>query len=60
MSYEGAQQARQHMKVPCEIIRVPQVSLFLNQFEIFGNQNWIQLIEFYFLLPNDRAGTLYS
>ncbi|XP_028098024.1 probable 1-acylglycerol-3-phosphate O-acyltransferase [Camellia sinensis] len=23
MSYEGAQDARKHMKVPCEIIRVP-------------------------------------
>jgi hypothetical protein len=27
MNYEGAQEARKHMKVPCEIIRVPQVSL---------------------------------
>jgi hypothetical protein len=25
MNYEGAQEARKHMKVPCEIIRVPQV-----------------------------------
>ncbi|PSS31289.1 1-acylglycerol-3-phosphate O-acyltransferase [Actinidia chinensis var. chinensis] len=24
MSYQGAQEARKHMKVPCEIIRVPQ------------------------------------
>ncbi|KAL9358080.1 hypothetical protein Peur_051333 [Populus x canadensis] len=29
MSYEGAQQARQHMKVPCEIIRVPQGGHFV-------------------------------
>jgi len=28
MNYEGAQEARKHMKVPCEIIRVPQVSFF--------------------------------
>jgi abhydrolase domain-containing protein 5 len=27
MNYKGAQEARKHMKVPCEIIRVPQVSL---------------------------------
>ena len=27
MNYQGAQEARKHMKVPCEIIRVPQVSL---------------------------------
>jgi hypothetical protein len=27
MNYQGAQQARKDMKVPCEIIRVPQVSL---------------------------------
>lgn len=25
MNYQGAQEARKHMKVPCEIIRVPQV-----------------------------------
>ena len=30
MSYQGAQEARKHMKVPCEIIRVPQVSLPLS------------------------------
>ncbi|KAK2660684.1 hypothetical protein Ddye_007217, partial [Dipteronia dyeriana] len=24
MNYQGAQEARKHMKVPCEIIRVPQ------------------------------------
>lgn len=29
MSYQGAQEARKHMKVPCEIIRVPQVCLCL-------------------------------
>lgn len=28
MNYQGAQEARKHMKVPCEIIRVPQVYLF--------------------------------
>ena len=27
MNYEGAMEARKQMKVPCEIIRVPQVSL---------------------------------
>lgn len=26
MKYQGAQQARKDMKVPCEIIRVPEVS----------------------------------
>lgn len=25
MNYQGAQQARSEMKIPCEIIRVPQV-----------------------------------
>ncbi|KAF8406511.1 hypothetical protein HHK36_008600 [Tetracentron sinense] len=30
MNYQGAQEARKHMKVPCEIIRVPQVSLSLS------------------------------
>ncbi|PSS19817.1 1-acylglycerol-3-phosphate O-acyltransferase [Actinidia chinensis var. chinensis] len=29
MSYEGAQEARKHMKVPCEIIRVPQGGHFV-------------------------------
>lgn len=28
MNYEGAQEARKHMKVPCEIIRVPQVPIY--------------------------------
>jgi hypothetical protein len=27
MNYQGAQQTRKDMKVPCEIIRVPQVSI---------------------------------
>lgn len=27
MNYQGAQEARKQMKVPCEIIRVPQVAL---------------------------------
>ena len=30
MNYQGAQEARKQMKVPCEIIRVPQVSLSLS------------------------------
>ncbi|KAI5596806.1 hypothetical protein POPTR_002G027300v4 [Populus trichocarpa] len=29
MNYQGAQEARQHMKVPCEIIRVPQGGHFV-------------------------------
>ncbi|KAL9245582.1 hypothetical protein vseg_019216 [Gypsophila vaccaria] len=29
MSYQGAQEARKHMKVPCEIIRVPQGGHFV-------------------------------
>ncbi|GAU26903.1 hypothetical protein TSUD_03060 [Trifolium subterraneum] len=29
MNYEGAQEARKHMKVPCEIIRVPQSGHFV-------------------------------
>ena len=29
MDYQGAQEARKQMKVPCEIIRVPQVRLLL-------------------------------
>ncbi|KAI4336816.1 hypothetical protein L6164_015296 [Bauhinia variegata] len=28
MNYQGAQEARKHMKVPCEIIRVPQAGHF--------------------------------
>lgn len=27
MNYQGAQEAGKHMKVPCEIIRVPEVTL---------------------------------
>lgn len=27
MNYKGAEEARKYMKVPCEIIRVPQVNL---------------------------------
>ena len=30
MDYQGAQLARRDMKVPCEIIRVAQVSLFFS------------------------------
>ena len=33
MDYRGAQLARQDMKVPCEIIRVPQVPLFSQLFK---------------------------
>ncbi|ESW32691.1 hypothetical protein PHAVU_001G009400 [Phaseolus vulgaris] len=29
MNYEGAQEARKHMKVPCEILRVPQAGHFV-------------------------------
>ncbi|KAH1123877.1 hypothetical protein GLYMA_06G026500v4 [Glycine max] len=29
MNYQGAQEARKHMKVPCEIIRVPQLFFML-------------------------------
>ncbi|KAI4316887.1 hypothetical protein L6164_024821 [Bauhinia variegata] len=29
MKYQGAQEARKHMKVPCEIIRVPQAGHFV-------------------------------
>ncbi|XP_027092591.2 probable 1-acylglycerol-3-phosphate O-acyltransferase isoform X1 [Coffea arabica] len=29
MNYQGAQEARQHMRVPCEIIRVPQAGHFV-------------------------------
>lgn len=29
MNYQGAQEARKHMKVPCEIIRVPQAGHFV-------------------------------
>ena len=32
MNYQGAVEARKHMKVPCEIIRVPQVSQSLYRF----------------------------
>lgn len=36
MNYEGAVEARKQMKVPCEIIRVPQVlhSLLLSTFAV--------------------------
>lgn len=29
MNYQGAQEARKHMKVPCEITRVPQAGHFV-------------------------------
>lgn len=29
MNYEGAKEARKHMKVPCEILRVPQAGHFV-------------------------------
>ncbi|XP_042501568.1 probable 1-acylglycerol-3-phosphate O-acyltransferase isoform X2 [Macadamia integrifolia] len=29
MNYQGAQEARKHMKVPCEIIRVPEAGHFV-------------------------------
>ena len=42
MDYRGAQLARQDMKVPCEIIRVPQVPLFSLS---YSNQSFISLRE---------------
>jgi pimeloyl-ACP methyl ester carboxylesterase len=45
MNYKGAQQARKDMKVPCEIIRVPQVHLASWQHHIFFAYNFIGLVE---------------
>lgn len=39
MNYEGAQEARKQMKVPCEILRVPQVSHFLHFPKQWSNLN---------------------
>jgi hypothetical protein len=37
MNYQGAQQTRKDMEVPCEIIRVPQVSLPFWEYRIETN-----------------------
>lgn len=38
MNYQGAVEARKSMKVPCEIIRVPQVSLWIDFFSHLGGR----------------------
>jgi hypothetical protein len=45
MNYQGAQQARKDMKVPCEIIRVPQVSLPFWEYCIVTNYKFAILDE---------------
>lgn len=48
MKYQGAQEARKQMKVPCEIIRVPQVCIclfvFLSLHDIFLSTHKIHLL----------------
>ncbi|XP_031262431.1 probable 1-acylglycerol-3-phosphate O-acyltransferase [Pistacia vera] len=52
MNYQGAQEARKHMKVPCEIIRVPQAGHFV----FIDNPNGFHAAMFYacrrFLSPD--------
>lgn len=45
MNYQGAQQARKDMKVPCEIIRVPQVNFSCWQCCIVTNCNFTILVQ---------------
>ena len=44
MNYQGAVEARKHMKVPCEIIRVPQVRS-LNSFALVFSKFKEEIIE---------------
>lgn len=70
MNYQGAQAARKDMKVPCEIIRVPQVCLSISLCvrALAHKPSYFQtlLIEHYkdvtskHLLINCREGTLFS
>ncbi|XP_041018661.1 probable 1-acylglycerol-3-phosphate O-acyltransferase [Juglans microcarpa x Juglans regia] len=58
MSYEGAQEARKRMKVPCEIIRVPQAG----HFAFIDNANGFHSAVLYacrrYLSPNPDAELL--
>ena len=45
MNYQGAQQARKDMKVPCEIIRVPQVNFSCWQCCVVTNYNFTILVQ---------------
>lgn len=58
MNYEGAQEARKHMKVPCEIIRVPQAGHFV----FIDNPSGFHSAVFYacrrFLTPNSENESL--
>ncbi|KAM6552070.1 hypothetical protein CsatB_001878 [Cannabis sativa] len=58
MNYQGAQEARKNMKVPCEIIRVPQAGHFV----FIDNPNDFHSAVFYacrrFLSPNSDKESL--
>ncbi|AES73984.1 putative 1-acylglycerol-3-phosphate O-acyltransferase [Medicago truncatula] len=58
MNYEGAQEARKHMKVPCEIIRVPKAGHFV----FIDNPSGFHSAVFYacrrFLTPNSDNESL--
>ena len=45
MNYQGAQQARKDMKVPCEIIRVPQVNLASLRHHTVTNHSFTILVQ---------------
>ncbi|KAK6131242.1 hypothetical protein DH2020_034999 [Rehmannia glutinosa] len=58
MNYQGAQEARKHMNVPCEIIRVPQAGHFV----FIDNPSAFHSATFYacrkFLSPDQDSNTL--
>uniref|UniRef100_A0A2P2INZ4 1-acylglycerol-3-phosphate O-acyltransferase n=2 Tax=Rhizophora mucronata TaxID=61149 RepID=A0A2P2INZ4_RHIMU len=60
MNYQGAQEARKHMKVPCEIIRVPQAGHFV----FIDNPTGFHSSVFYacrkYLPPNPRSELLHE
>lgn len=66
MPYEGAQEARKHMKVPCEIIRVPKVSLSFslalsgNVDKKFGKMHTFTVSWKKFCFNDCRLAILYS
>ena len=45
MNYQGAQQVRKDMKVPCEIIRVPQVNLASWRHHTVTNHSFTILVQ---------------
>lgn len=56
MNYQGAQEARKHMKVPCEIIRVPQVYFFHSLSPPALSLSVFIKTDEFFLIKNMQAG----